>query len=136
MWCLVSYDIIPLSLLSCDAVGDDGFANMRVMCSPIAGAADQIAQMRQRHGRLEASLRHYETQIADQAAQLSKLNRSRDFGDDDDDGEADVEAPVLEEFTIEDMRREEEEIAELERKKKALEDRVAGMEKDISGVTR
>ena len=46
------------------------------------------------------------------------------------------EAPAFEDFTVEDMRREEEEIAELERKKKALEDRVTGMEKDISGVMR
>lgn len=106
--------------------------------SPIAGAADQIAQLRQRHGRLEASLRHYEAQIADQAAQLSKLNKPRDYGS-DGDGEDDAgvpDAPVFEDFTVEDMRREEEEIAELEKKKKALEDRVSGMEKDISGVMR
>lgn len=103
--------------------------------SPIPGAADQIAQLRQRHGRLEASLRHYEAQIADQAQQLSKLNKPRDYGD-NEDGDIEVEAPALEDFTLEDMRREEEEIAELEKKKKALEDRVSGMEKDISGVMR
>lgn len=106
--------------------------------SPIAGAAEQIAQLRQRHRRLEASLAHYETQIADQAAQLSKLNKPRDYGS-DNDGDADTvvpEAPVFEDFTEEDMRLEEEEIQELERKKKALEDRVSGMEKDISGVMR
>lgn len=108
------------------------------ICSPIAGAAEQIAQLRQRHKRLEASLRHYEAQIADQAAQLSKLNKPRDYGSDyegEDDDEA-PEAPVLEDFTVEDMRREEEEIAELERKKKSLEERVSAMEKDISGVMR
>ena len=106
--------------------------------SPIAGTAEQIASLRQRHQRLEASLRHYEAQIADQADQLSKLNKSRDYGS-DYDGEGDAEVPdalAFEEFTVEDMRREEEEIAELEGKKKGLEERVSAMEKDISGVMR
>ena len=104
--------------------------------SPIAGAAEQIATLRQRHRRLEGSLQHYETQIAEQAAQLSKLNKPRDYGS-DYDGEEDLpEAPAFEDFTEEDMRKAEEEIEELERKKKGLEDRVSAMEKDISGVMR
>lgn len=82
-------------------------------------------------------MQHYEIQIADQAAQLGKLNKSRDYGSDYEDGDAAMlEAPVLEEFTAEDMAQAEEEIRELERKKKSLEDRVAGMDKDISGVMR
>jgi predicted nucleic acid-binding Zn-ribbon protein len=92
--------------------------------------------MRQRHRRLEGSLQHYEAQIADQAAQLSKLNKPRDYGDDYDGEEEVPEAPVFEDFTEEDMRALEEEIEELERKKKGLEDRVTAMEKDISGVMR
>ncbi|KIW05560.1 uncharacterized protein PV09_03437 [Verruconis gallopava] len=105
---------------------------------PIPGAAEKIAALRQRHQRLESSLRYYEAQIAEQAAQLSKLNRPRDYGS-DYDGEADLdaqEALTFEDFTEEDMRREEEEIKELERKKRSLEERVSNMEKDISGVTR
>jgi hypothetical protein len=82
-------------------------------------------------------LQHYETQIADQAVQLSKLNKSRDYGSDYEDGDTALpEVPVLEEFTAEDMAQAEEEIRVLERKKKSLEDRVAGMDKDISGVMR
>jgi hypothetical protein len=82
-------------------------------------------------------LQHYETQIADQAAQLSKLNKSRDYGSDyEDEDTALPEVAVLEEFTAEDMAQAEEEIRVLERKKKSLEDRVAGMDKDISGVMR
>jgi vacuolar-type H+-ATPase subunit I/STV1 len=106
--------------------------------SPIPGAADQIATLWQRHRRLETSLQHYETQIAEQAAQLSKLNKSRDYGSDyQSDGDVDApEPPAFEEFTQADMRQEEEEIQELERKKRSLEERVSNMEKDISGVTR
>jgi predicted nucleic acid-binding Zn-ribbon protein len=94
--------------------------------------------LRQRYCRLEASLRHYEAQIAEQAEQLSKLNKPRDYDSDyEGDGDPDVpEASAFEEFTEEDMRREEEEILELERKKRGLEERVSNMEKDISGVTR
>ena len=54
------------------------------------------------------------------------------------DGEdvAEEEPAALEEFTEEDMRIEEEEILELERKKRGLEERVSAMEKDINGVMR
>lgn len=38
--------------------------------------------------------------------------------------------------TDEDLRCEEEEIGELERKKKELEDRVSGMERDLGGLLR
>lgn len=39
-------------------------------------------------------------------------------------------------MTAEDLQQEEEEIRALERKKRTLEDRVAGMEKDIGGLMR
>lgn len=106
--------------------------------SPIPGTADKIAALRQRHRRLEASLRHYEAQVAEQTSQLGKLTRSRNYGS-DYEGEDDAvveDAPAVEEFSVEDMQREEEEIRELERKKRGLEERVSNMEKDISGVTR
>jgi len=66
------------------------------------------------------------------------MNRSRDYGSDyeADDLDAEEDPVPLEEFTEEDMRREEEEILELERKKKSLEERVSAMEKDINGVMR
>jgi len=39
-------------------------------------------------------------------------------------------------MTIEDLRREEEEVKELERNKRGLEERVTGMEKDLGGLMR
>ncbi|KAJ4303775.1 hypothetical protein N0V90_002676 [Kalmusia sp. IMI 367209] len=98
---------------------------------PIPGAHDRIASMRQRHGRLEASLEYYESRIAEQAEQLSKQNRSREYADEPE--EVENETPIM---TEEDLRREEEEVRQLERKKRGLEDRVNSMGRDISGVLR
>ncbi|ORY13316.1 acyl-CoA dehydrogenase/oxidase [Clohesyomyces aquaticus] len=92
---------------------------------PIPGARERIAAMRQRHKRLEASIEHYEYRIAEQTAQLGKLNRSRDYmdvGTDEAEPEAEA-APAFIPMTEEDLRREEEEVRQLERKKRGLEDR-------------
>lgn len=93
--------------------------------------------MRQRHSRLEASIEYYESRIANQTTQLSRLNRSREYIDDESaEGGQENQAPVFEPMTEEDLRREEEEVRQLERKKKGLEDRVNSMGRDISGVLR
>lgn len=98
---------------------------------------EKIASLRQRHGRLAGSIQHYEAKVAEQASQLSRMNRSRDYGSDYDGEEVVEEEPMASsEFTEEDMRLEEEEIMELERKKRSLEERVSAMEKDIHGVMR
>lgn len=105
---------------------------------PIPGAREKIASLHQRHRQLESSIELYELRVAEQAAQLSRMNRPRDFGlDDEPEGpepEAEVPAEIV--MTEDDLRREEEEVRELERKKKGLEERVNSMERDISGVLR
>ena len=102
--------------------------------SPIPGAQDRIAAMRQRHSRLEASLEYYDARIAEQTEQLGRLNRSRGYDDaPPEEVGAETVAPVM---TEEDLRREEDEVRQLERKKKGLEDRVNSMGRDISGVLR
>lgn len=88
--------------------------------------------MRQRHSRLEASIEYYESRIADQTAQLSKLNRSREYTEHEPE-ELQQVTPIM---TEEDLRREEEEVRQLEQKKRGLEDRVNSMGRDISGVLR
>ena len=104
--------------------------------SPIPGASEKIASLRQRHQRLAASISHYEKRVTEQAAQLNRMNRSHDFdGANWEDTIAAQQAPLEDmQFTEEDMRREEEEVKELERKRRTLEERVSAMEKDISGV--
>ena len=99
--------------------------------SPIPGAQERIAAMRQRHARLEASVEYYQSRLDEQTAQLSSLKRSRDY--DEDEPELEPE-PVVEVMTAEDLRREEEEVRMLESKKRGLEDRVHSMGRDISGL--
>ena len=61
-----------------------------------------------------------------------------DEANDLDDGNPTIAVPADEEIYIapDDLRREEEEIRELEKKKRALEDRISGMERDLGGFLR
>ena len=105
-------------------------------CSPIPGALEKIASLRQRHQRLTTSISHYEKRVTEQAAQLNRMNLPREFDDSIDEDTFTVQQTPVEDiqFTEEDMRREEEEVKELEGKRRMLEERVSAMEKDISGV--
>ncbi|KAF2273958.1 DASH complex, subunit Spc34 [Westerdykella ornata] len=105
---------------------------------PLPGVRERIAAIRQRYSRLQSSIEFYENRLAEQAAQLSRLNRSRDYAADDaDEGDVEPEATTLfQPLSENDLRKEEEEIRQLERKKKGLEERVTSMGRDISGVLR
>lgn len=63
---------------------------------------------------------------------MSKLNRSREYADPEPEETENV-ASVM---TEEDLRREEEEVRQLERRKRGLEDHVNSMGRDISGFLR
>ncbi|KAK4498092.1 hypothetical protein PRZ48_010748 [Zasmidium cellare] len=99
---------------------------------PIPGAADRITQLRRRHQQLAANIAHYETVVGQQSAELASMNQPT-YDDEVDDLLDDEPAPAM---TKEDLEREEAEIQELERKKKTLEDRVTGMERDLGGLMR
>src|SRR6266511_5132918 len=108
------------------------------MPSPVAGAPEKIARIRNRHQQVIESISHYEERIARQTAQLERMNKSQDSGQYDDEyiddatgGDGDQEEIQI---TAEDLQREQEEIRELELKKKALEERVSGMERDLGGL--
>ncbi|KAF1931501.1 DASH complex, subunit Spc34 [Didymella exigua CBS 183.55] len=99
----------------------------------VPGAREKIAAMRQRHARLESSLEYYESRLAEQTAQLDRLNRSRgEYVEENDDVEEEPQEEVV--LTAEDLRREEEQVRQLESKKRGLEDRVHSMGRDISGL--
>lgn len=88
--------------------------------------------MRQRHAQVTASIDYYEGRLSEQQTQLSRLNRNRDYMDEEEEEVEDLrDAPPL---TQEDLKREEEEMRQLERKKRELEDRVHSMSRDISGL--
>jgi len=105
------------------------------------GALERIAAVRGRFSKAMTSIQQYEELVESQAAQLRSMNQPATFGDDDDmedDTFQDIArrpagTPSL---THEDILREEESIRELERRKRTLEDRVSGMEKDLGGILR
>ena len=75
--------------------------------------------------------------------QLEKMNKHKDGTggfDDHEDEDFDIEetdGPATQhQVTEEDLRREDEEIRELEKKKRNLEDRVNGMDRDLGGLRR
>lgn len=106
---------------------------------PTPGVSERIQSIRARYAQLTTNLKHYEAKVARQTRELERMHHGIDMDSEDEDGEGlpgvnDLEVEV--EVTDEDLRREEEEIRELERKKKALEDRVTGMEQDLGGLLR
>lgn len=103
--------------------------------SPIAGAAEKISTLRYRYQEVSDSIAQLEARVAKNAAQLERLNRS--YGDPDDDREPfEIRQPDTVDITDEDIERELDEIHELEQKKRVLEDRVTGLERDLGGLRR
>jgi hypothetical protein len=107
----------------------------------IPGVPERIRGLRTRYGQIQASLQHYEQKVARQTRDLERMNRGDGWEEEDKyngEGRATpgTEEEMEVEVTDEDLRREEDEIRELERKKKELEDRVSGMERDLGGLLR
>lgn len=120
------------------------FTDRLTMDSPVAGAPEKIASLRTRHGRLTSSISRFEARVAKQTGQLARMNKGKSYEEQNDDLDGDLEdaqtvAPAYSEgiqVSAEDFGIEEEEIRELEKKKRALEERVAGMERDLGGLLR
>jgi chromosome segregation ATPase len=95
---------------------------------------ERINALRQRHEQLSSSISHYEERVAEQTLQLDRMNRPHSYDDDYFNGESehdDIQPP-----TSDDLKREEQEVKDLEAKKRGLEDRVSGIEKDLGGLLR
>lgn len=89
--------------------------------------------MRYRYSKISESLVQLESRVADNVAELERMNAAYDR-----DNELELSEPQQHEIhvTDEDIERELEEIRELERRKQALENRVTGMERDLGGLMR
>ncbi|KAF2671059.1 DASH complex, subunit Spc34 [Microthyrium microscopicum] len=101
---------------------------------PIPGAIGKINALRQRHHRVKNSIAYYEARATEQAVRLNKLE-SKGSDHMNDDFELNLggdEVPEENFFTEADVQAEEDEIKELERKKRTLEDRVTRMEEDLN----
>ncbi|KAM5442444.1 hypothetical protein MferCBS31731_002322 [Microsporum ferrugineum] len=110
-----------------------------MLCNvPVAGAKEKIASIRSRHREITDSLDPLEKRVADQAAELERMNISQ-YNDSDyhyGPESADMTKSEAVEVTDEDIERELEAIRELEAKKRRLESRVTGMERDLGGLLR
>lgn len=109
--------------------------------SPVAGANEKIASLRNRYRQISESVAVYEEKVSKQQSRLERMNKSSDFGSQSQDEEEDFEDGGVHQtagpgVTEEDIRLEEQEIKQLELKKRTLEERVAGMEKDLGGLLR
>lgn len=104
----------------------------------LPGARERISGLRSRFRNGKSTMAYYEAKVQEQADVLAGLNRKDWMSDDDndDDGrEEDVAAAAGEEvWTVEDLRREEEDAREMEAKKKELQARLRAMEKDLGGL--
>jgi cell division protein FtsB len=108
--------------------------------SPIAGANDRIAKLRRRHQQLAANIEYYETRVAEQSKELYSMSRTTSRSGHSDHGDSNAAIAGADDTSIpltkDDLEREDAEVRELERKKKALEERVEGMERDLGGLMR
>lgn len=115
------------------------FFTSDIISSPIAGASDRIVSLRFRYDQLNSSIARYESKVSRQMTQLAKMNKHNDDNGDSDDADGEAlgdEGQGAIYATEEDIRREDDEIRELERKKRQLEDRVKGMDRDLGGLMR
>ncbi|KKY15031.1 hypothetical protein UCRPC4_g06459 [Phaeomoniella chlamydospora] len=101
---------------------------------PIEGATPKIISLRSRYHAVAQSIAQYEARVAQQTEQMGRMNRSHDYSSryiDDEEDEAEDQIVTEQVLLLE-----EQEIRELEARKKALEERVSGMEKDLGGLLR
>lgn len=98
---------------------------------------DTIARLRSRHQQLTANIAHYEDRVARNTAQLDFQRKTYDEEDEQGFDHVTTPAPSAPpRMTREHLQQEEQEIRDLESKKRGLEDRVTGMEKDLGGLMR
>lgn len=102
---------------------------------PLPGALERIPAIRQRWSSQAATVGYYEAKVAEQAARLGRMNkRDDDFGGEAEEEEEEINAVTDSLMTEEDLRREEDEVRDLERKKRELQERLRAMDKDLGGL--
>ncbi|KAE8148538.1 DASH complex subunit Spc34 [Aspergillus avenaceus] len=106
-----------------------------ILCNvyPVPGALDKIASLRYRHQLINDSVLELEDRVAQNTAELEKMSHSYGTEYEDYETTATLQADGAD-VTDADIEREMEEIRELERRKRTLEARVTGMERDLGGL--
>ena len=110
------------------------------MSSPVPDAMERIANLRDRHGQISKSIDLYEDKVTKQISKLERVNKGSAYGSDEEQDRGNSMKNVADPKAVgnlvigEALRLEEQEIRELEMRKRALQERVAGMEKDLGGL--
>lgn len=103
----------------------------------VPGVGDKIQPLRKRHREISASVLSLEEKVRQQQSLSDRRNKGLS-NDETNDGHA-GDDPVVDSqdtaiFTLQDLQAEEDEIRELEARKKILEDRISGIERDLGGL--
>ncbi|KAL2128814.1 hypothetical protein VTI74DRAFT_8607 [Chaetomium olivicolor] len=103
---------------------------------PLPGALERIPALRSKYAQQSNTLKYYEGKVAEQMGQLERMNLERVLSDqEEEDGEGEDEGvgdgAIM---TEEDLRREEEEVRGLDRKKRELQARLRAIESDLGGL--
>lgn len=99
----------------------------------VAGTTERVATLRDKHKQITSSIKYYEGKMSKQQSSLNLLDQMDLDGQANADGLEDnnLHPEASQTVTDEDIEAEEEAIKELEARKKTLESRVLGMEKDL-----
>ncbi|KAK0713002.1 DASH complex subunit Spc34 [Lasiosphaeria miniovina] len=100
---------------------------------PLPGALERIPSQRQKYAQQSGTLDYYEAKVAEQQEALERINMERWVDDEDDDikERAGDPADIL---TDADLKREEDEVRELDKKKRELQQRLRAIEADLGGL--
>lgn len=105
----------------------------------VDGVLDRIRALRNRHRDVSASISTLEEKVSRQQSLLARRNLGMNSEENEAEPDEGNEVQTPEEndaLTEEAFQLEEEEVRELEVRKKALEERVSGMERDLGGLLR
>ncbi|KAH8903261.1 DASH complex, subunit Spc34 [Coniochaeta sp. PMI_546] len=103
---------------------------------PLPGAKERISSLRQRYAHQSNTLAYYEARVEEQSEALGRMNKDHLFDDDDDEEQEDATGFHGDVWTDEELRREEEEVRELDKMKRELQERLKDLDKDLAGVLR
>lgn len=101
----------------------------------LPGAKDRIAALRGKYRNGNNTMAYYEAKVAEQSTALEGLNKDW-MADEDEDEDEDDRGLGDDVWTLEDLRREEEGVREMEAKKRELQARLRQMEKDLGDLRR
>lgn len=104
--------------------------------SPVSGAAEKISNLRYRYAQVTDSLEQLDARVVENTAELERISQAYDKDNDFDLAEQQPPQPQDTNVTDEDIERELEEIRELEQRKRTLEERMTGIDRDIGGLMR